>query len=101
MTDRSAYPTRKTRLGEELPDPVGLDPAARLEMVWQLTLQAWAFKGLDHEPGLRRDVGRAPASDASRARTVPGSLLTARRTRGRAIVLGAGRLKFLSGHDDG
>jgi len=22
-------------------------------MVWQLTLQAWAFKGLDHEPRIR------------------------------------------------
>jgi hypothetical protein len=59
MTDRSAYPTRKARLGEELPDELAdVDAAARLEMVWHLTLQAWAFKGLDHEPRLRRDVGR-------------------------------------------
>ena len=59
MTDRSAYPTRKLRLGADAPDELaGLDGAARLEMVWAVTLQAWAFKGLDHEPRLRRDVGR-------------------------------------------
>ena len=59
MTDRSAYPTRKLRLGDDVADePAALDAAARLEVVWQLTLQAWAFKGLDHEPRLRRDVSR-------------------------------------------
>ena len=58
--DRSKYPTRKTTLlGEE--DDVWTDtlgPAARIAMVWQLTMQAWAFKGLEHEPRLRRDVVR-------------------------------------------
>ena len=59
MTDRSTYPTRKRRRGEQESDePVGRDAADRLEMVWQITLQAWAFKGLAHEPRLRRDVGR-------------------------------------------
>ena len=58
--DRSTYPTRKTRLLRE-EDEVwtdALDPAERIAMVWQLTMQAWAFKGLEHEPRLRRDVVR-------------------------------------------
>ena len=58
--DRSGYTTRKTTLrGEE--NEVwtdALDPAERIAMVWQLTMQAWAFKGLEHEPRLRRDVVR-------------------------------------------
>ena len=59
MTDRSAYPTRKLRLGDsESDDTAHLDPARRFEMVWEITLAAWAFKGLDHEPRLRRDVAR-------------------------------------------
>ena len=33
-------------------------PSERLALVWRLTLQAWAFKGLDHEPRFRRDVVR-------------------------------------------
>ncbi len=58
--DRSTYPTRKTTLLQEA-DEVwtdALDPAERIAMVWQLTMQAWAFKGLEHEPRLRRDVVR-------------------------------------------
>ena len=35
-----------------------LSPSERIALVWRLTLQAWAFKGLDHEPRLRRDVVR-------------------------------------------
>jgi hypothetical protein len=42
MTDRSDYPTRKRRLGEDADDLAGTDAAARLAMVWPLTLQAWA-----------------------------------------------------------
>ncbi len=60
IADRSAYPTRKTTLLQE-EDEVwtdALDPAERIAMVWQLTMQAWAFKGLEHEPRLRRDVVR-------------------------------------------
>jgi hypothetical protein len=34
-------------------------PGERMSMVWQLTLQAWAFKeDLHDEPRLRRDVVR-------------------------------------------
>ena len=58
--DRSTYPTRKTTLLQEA-DEVwtdALDPAERIAMVWQLTMQSWAFKGLEHEPRLRRDVVR-------------------------------------------
>lgn len=35
-----------------------LPPSERIALVLNLTLQAWAFKGLDHEPRLRRDVVR-------------------------------------------
>jgi hypothetical protein len=59
--DRSAYPTRKLRLDERQQDAdVGaMTPGERMSMVWQLTLQAWAFAGkLPDEPRLRRDVGR-------------------------------------------
>ena len=58
--DRSKYTIRKTTLLRES-DEVwtdALDPAERIAMVWQLTMQAWAFKGLEHEPRLRRDVVR-------------------------------------------
>jgi hypothetical protein len=59
MTDRSDYRTRKLTLGDaEADDTAELSPSERLEMVWQLTLQAWAFKGLEDEPRLRRDVVR-------------------------------------------
>ncbi|MBI4539115.1 MAG: hypothetical protein HY704_06345 [Gemmatimonadetes bacterium] len=58
--DRSRYPTRRARFADGERDAVrDLTPADRLAMVWQLTLQAWAFKGeIDGEPRLRRDVGR-------------------------------------------
>ena len=36
----------------------GLGPAERMKMVWQLTLQAWAYQGLRDEPRLQRDVVR-------------------------------------------
>ena len=59
LKDRSAYVTRKLRLGEPEPDDmVSMTPGQRLSTVWTLTLQAWAFKGLQHEPRLRRDVVR-------------------------------------------
>jgi hypothetical protein len=46
MTDRSAYPTRKLSLGDsdDEDDLAGLTPGERMSMVWQLTLQSWAFK---------------------------------------------------------
>lgn len=59
MIDRSGYSTRVLRRGDPEPDDVAeLGPSERIAMVSHLTLQAWAFKGLDHEPRLRRDVGR-------------------------------------------
>lgn len=59
--DRSAYPTRKLRLGDpdDRRDIMRLTPEERVSMVWVLTLQAWAFKeDPGDEPGLRRDVVR-------------------------------------------
>jgi hypothetical protein len=60
-TDRSKYPTRVRGLHdpEDTSYVMSLTPAERMRMVWQLTLQAWAFKeGLTVEPRLRRDVVR-------------------------------------------
>lgn len=58
MKDRSDYPTRKLRLGEDAPEP-RLSAEAALGMMWQLTLQAWSFKeGRSDEPRLQRHVGR-------------------------------------------
>lgn len=59
--DRSRYPVKLRRLHDPEDDSyvLSLTPGQRMEMVWQLTLQAWAFKeGLDVEPRLRRDVVR-------------------------------------------
>ena len=63
--DRSQYPTRLRRLHDADADQAddgyvrSLTPGQRMEMVWQLTLDAWAFKkGLTIEPRLRRDVVR-------------------------------------------
>jgi hypothetical protein len=60
--DRSHYPTRVVPLhgqGDDDRELRDLPPGTLVEMVWQLTLQAWAFKeGLTGEPRLRRDVGR-------------------------------------------
>lgn len=61
IMDRTRYPTRRRHLRdpENYSDLDALTPAARLAMVWPLTLQAWAFHtGLTNEPRLRRDVGR-------------------------------------------
>lgn len=61
MTDRANYPTRKGHLRdpEDFSAVEALSPAARLAMVWPLTLQAWVFhSGYTDEPRLRRDVGR-------------------------------------------
>jgi hypothetical protein len=59
--DRSRYPIRIRRLHDPEDDEYvrRLTPGERMAMVWQLTLQAWAFKeGLADEPRLRRDVVR-------------------------------------------
>jgi hypothetical protein len=57
--DRSSYPVRKIRLRDEGGDEDvrAMVPSERVAMVWQLTLQTWAFKeGQAPEPRLRRDV---------------------------------------------
>jgi len=59
--DRADLPVRKLRVAEAGPDPWlrGLSAAQRMDMVWQISLQAWAFKeGLLDEPRLRRDAVR-------------------------------------------
>jgi hypothetical protein len=52
---------RKTTLAAagERDDEMGLTPGQRVEIVWQLTRDAWTFKdGRWDEPRVRRDVGR-------------------------------------------
>ena len=62
MTDRSHYPVRKYRLGEEPPDGEyvrSLTASERVAMVEQLTINAWTFKdGRWDGTRLRRDVVR-------------------------------------------
>ncbi len=57
--DRSSWPTQKLRRNE-LSDHevVPGTPAERMEMVWQLTRDAWSMLGLTDEPRLRRDIVR-------------------------------------------
>ena len=50
---------RKTSLKEESDDLKNTTPAERLGMMWQLTLDAWAFKGEPvAEPRLQRHIVR-------------------------------------------
>lgn len=59
MEGRRDRRPRIRRLGEDHESDVGdRSPAQKLAMVWELTLNAWAFKGLEDEPRLRRDVVR-------------------------------------------
>ena len=61
VIDRSNYPTKLRRLHDPEDNSYvdSLTAAERIEMVWQLTLTAWAFKGgPTDEPRLRRDVVR-------------------------------------------
>jgi len=46
--DRSRWPVRKFALGSEPGDDISAETTAeeRLEMVWQLTLEAWSLAGL-------------------------------------------------------
>jgi hypothetical protein len=64
MADRSEYPLAAYRLGEA---PAGgsdgvyaaLTPSERFALVWDLTVQAWAFRDpTASERRLRRDVVR-------------------------------------------
>ncbi len=68
MTARCHYRVRKIRLEDEGKETgvEDMTPSQRVEMVWQLTLQAWYFKeGLTDEPQLRRDVVRTIRSSLS------------------------------------
>ena len=58
--DRSRYETRLKRLHDEEDDDLrSRSPSELVEMVWQLTLQAWGFKeGTLREPRMRRDLVR-------------------------------------------
>lgn len=61
MHDRSRYPVRKTTLFEQGRDETTahLSPAARVALVWPITLQAWQFKDpAFRESRLHRDVVR-------------------------------------------
>jgi len=50
---------RKTSLKEETADLENTTPAERWAMMWQLALDAWAFKGEPvAEPGLYRHIIR-------------------------------------------
>jgi hypothetical protein len=59
--DRSSLPVRVTRLDRQgtEDDFAGTTPAERIGMVWPLTLEAWAFKGMtDAESRLPRHLVR-------------------------------------------
>ena len=59
--DRSHWPVKIGRLSDaELDlDPEPVSPEQALEMIWPLTLDAWAFmKGTDAESRLQRHVVR-------------------------------------------
>ena len=52
-------PTRKARIDDPEPPLSALTPQQRVEMMWQLALDAWAFKGDPVvEPRLPRHVVR-------------------------------------------
>jgi hypothetical protein len=58
---RTRHPGPETTLAAagERDDEMSLTPGQRVEIVWQLTRNAWTFKdGRWNEPRLRRDVGR-------------------------------------------
>jgi hypothetical protein len=57
---RSECPVKKTTIAaSDDHDLSHLTAGQRVEMVWQLTREAWTFKeGRWDEPRLRRDVGR-------------------------------------------
>ena len=62
MSRRSDITVRQYALGEEPeydPHTMALSPGERIEMVWQITKDAWAFKEPSfRESRLRRDVAR-------------------------------------------
>ena len=57
--DRSSWTTRKTRRDEHSNEIVAGTPGERIQMVWQLIRDAWAFTGIHDEPRLQRHLVRA------------------------------------------
>ena len=60
-TDRSNYVTRKSSLQDQIEDDdlSGYSTGERMEMVWQLTKEAWAFMGVNvSEQRLSRHIVR-------------------------------------------
>lgn len=49
LTDRSSWPTRLGKLTDQRDDcdVLALSPAERIEMMWPLAVNAWAFMGVD------------------------------------------------------
>ncbi len=60
VTDRSDWPVRKFKLGEEPEDDYSrFTPTERVAVVWEITKNTWAFKDPNwRESRLRRDVVR-------------------------------------------
>ena len=68
--DRSHWPVRKLALGSEPGDDISAETTAeeRLEMVWQLTLEAWSLAGLPLPTYARHE---APVRCVRMERTTP------------------------------
>jgi hypothetical protein len=60
LSDRSAWPVRKGRLGEPEPNAYAhLSPDERVGMVWEITQAAWTFMGHPNAaPTLQRHIAR-------------------------------------------
>lgn len=58
MNDRRRVRVLELGAPEPPSDYERLSGAERLEVAWQLTLDAWAFMGVPVEPRLRRDAVR-------------------------------------------
>jgi hypothetical protein len=71
--DRSAWPVRRFRLGEEPAADLGgsTTPEQRLEMTWPLALEAWALTGrpLPRYARAHAPVRRLPLSTSRGAAT--------------------------------
>jgi hypothetical protein len=63
--DRSAVPIRRGRLHDAGPDHAAMPSAEEcIGMVWEMTMNAWAFMGHEPQPRLQRHVfrrGRRPS----------------------------------------
>ena len=58
--DRSSYPVRRLRMHDREPDHASMPSAEEcIDMVWELTMNAWAFMGHgDAQPRLQRHTFR-------------------------------------------